>query len=759
VVFALYLVTLAPSIAFWDSGEYTTVAHILGIPHPPGNPLFVLLARGWETLLSPLGLPVAVRVNLFSAALSAAAHAFWFLVIDRLLAGWSGSPDIRGPRRVDVRRLAAGAAVLVSATAFTVWSQSNVNEKVYTVSLLTTALAVWLALRWRDRRSDRRLLAIVFLLALTATNHLMGVLVVPALLVFVLAVDRRPLLRGRFWIRAVPLAALALSVQLFLPLRAAQRPLVNEGAPACDSVAGAAASVYTWGATGCEALSAVLRREQYPERGILEDPNDPSLPRTPALVAAQLLNWLQYFDWQWARSVDGHTPLLGGARPLISLLFVLLGLLGARTLWRSDRSGAVLLALLFATLSVGLVVYLNFRYGYTVARDRFPDLGMHEVRERDYFFLIGFSVWGLLAGTGVVAAWRAATGLVVRMAGDGPAARLIGAFRRPGPAALLVAPVLGLALLPLALNWGWATRADDLAARDWAYNVLMSVEPYGVLVTNGDNDSFPLWYLQKVEGVREDVTIVLSPYLNTGWYAEQIRDLTRPCPPEVEPSDRPGRIVCQRPFRSDRLPAPLRRLGWADAPEPRDSILPLSDGDIARIAAGWTVTSRPVTLRAGRLRTTIPAGTPLSPADSFAAVILQTTLGDRPIHFMPGSSHLQTLGLAGHTVRHGLTWRIDDTAPDGRRVLPVPDADATPMLGAAIDLAATDTLLHDVFLRRGRLLDPDAPWVDHATTSIPLQYVYAHVAAARAHALRGDDEAVQRHLRKGEAWQAVITPG
>lgn len=744
-VFLLYLVTLAPSISFWDSGEYVTVAHILGIPHPPGNPLFVLLARGWETLLTPLGLPVAIRINLFSATLSAAAHCLWFLVVERSLAGWTDD------RRL--RLLASTAAVLVSATAFTVWSQSNVNEKVYTVSLFTTALAVWLALRWRDRRSIRRagetwLLALAFLIALTATNHLMGVLVAPALLGFVIWVDRRPLLRPSFWLKAVPLGALGLSVLLFLPIRAAQQPLVNEGAPECDTAAGAAAAVYTWGATGCDALSAVLRREQYPERKILADPTDLSRPRSPGLVAAQLLNWLQYFDWQWGRSIDGRDPLLGGARPLVTLLFLLLGLIGARTQWRSDRRGAAMIGVLFLTLSVGLVVYLNFRYGYTIGRDRFPAAEMHEVRERDYFFLLGFSVWGLWVGLGIVATWRELAAWLRN--------RLDLTHQ---PARLLTAPVLGLALVPLGLNWGWASRADDYTARDWAYNVLMSVEPYGVLVTNGDNDSFPLWYLQKVEGIREDVTIVLSPYLNLPWYAEQIRDLTRPCPPAVHPSDHPDRIVCQRPFRSTILPAPLRRLGWADAVNlPEDSILDLTDDQIARIARGYTVTSRPVTLSAGELRTTIPAGTPLSPADSFTAVIIQSTFGERPIHFMPGSPHVRTLRLTSHAVRHGLTWRIDARTTTSDGIVPIPEPQASSMLGASVDLLATDTLLDEVFLRRGRLLT-SAPWVDHATTDIPYQYVYAHYATAHGHAHLGDDTEAEEHISQAEWWQEVAGPG
>lgn len=738
VVFALYVVTLAPTVAFWDAGEYITVAHILGIPHPPGNPLFVLLARVWEVLLSPLGLPTAVGSNLFSAALSASAHAFWFLVVDRALASWTEDRLLR--------RVGAAAAVLLSATAFTVWNQSNVNEKVYTVSFFTTAFVSWLVLRWRGAgRSPRTLLVIGFLIALTATNHLMGVLVAPAILIFVFLVDRRPLLRPRLWLAAVPLVALALSVQFFLPLRAKQRPLVSEGEPVCESAAGAVASIYTWGRVGCEALSAVLQREQYGKPSVLADPRDPRMPRGAALVASQFVNYLQYFDWQWARSIAGSDAIFGGVRPLITVLFLLLGLLGAWTHWRSDRHGAIYLGTLFLTLSAGLVLYLNFKYGYSIATDRFPDAEMHEVRERDYFFLIGFSVWGLWAGIGLAALWREAE--------EQLRARV--EFPR-----LAAAPVLGLALLPLALNWGWASRADDYTARDWAYNVLMSVEPYGVLVTNGDNDSFPLWYLQKVERIREDVTIVLSPYLNLGWYLKQLRELTKPCPPGADPSDHLTRILCQRPFEPEELPAPLLAMGWGKGVEsPEDSIIPLTDEEIDRVAASYYIAPESMTLRAGNIRTTIAAGTALLPADTFAAAILQATLGERPIYFMPGSSHVLKLGLFGHTVRQGVTWKIHngpDSAGEAEGVVALPRTQLSPIAGAAIDLPLTDTLFWEVFLRRGRILKSDAPWVDAATTSIPMQYVYAHYAAAQAHAIRGQEDATERHVRQAAWWEEAV---
>ena len=97
-VFALYALTLSPTTAFWDTSEYIATAHIMGIPHPPGNPAFVVLARAWEVLLAPLGLSVAVRVNLFSALMGALAHGFFQHALGLGVRGGFGR------HRLDVRR-------------------------------------------------------------------------------------------------------------------------------------------------------------------------------------------------------------------------------------------------------------------------------------------------------------------------------------------------------------------------------------------------------------------------------------------------------------------------------------------------------------------------------------------------------------------------------------------------------------------------------------------------------------------------------
>jgi hypothetical protein len=750
-VAALYILTLAPTTAFWDTSEYIATSHILGIPHPPGNPLFVVLGRAWDVLLAPFGLSVAVRVNLFSTAMSSLAHGFWFLVVHHILRHFSS--------RRSFRLVGAFVAVLVSATAFTVWNQSNVNEKVYTVSLFTIALISWLAFRWQENlgkgKDDNLLVLIVFILALSVGNHLMAFLAAPALVVFILLVHPQTLLsrkdRGwrryvhwRLYLASVVALFLGLSIHLFLPLRAALDPIINEAAPTCDSLGSAFLSILTWGQGGCDALSAALSRQQYVK--------PPLIPRL-APLHLQLANYLQYFDWQWSRSLQGIESLFALARLPFTLLFTSLGIYGAVEHFKRDRTSWWYVATLLATLSVALVFYLNFKYGYSIADPFGGDPERHEVRERDYFFIVSFSVWGLWAGMGVAVLWRR-----------------LGERLRLGYRA--AAPVLLLAFIPLVLNWSWASRAGDYTARDWAYNLLMSVEPYGVLFTNGDNDTFPLWYLQEVEGIRRDVTVIVTSYLNIDWYALQLKALTTPCAEGQDPSSDPTRIICQRPYLPEGSPGaefvtaaqaeavsargkvPL----LVDAPiePPTRTILDLDESTIAR--ASQTVVpmreDRTVDLGSG-VTALLRAETLLYPWHQFALSIISNSLGDRPVYFASSGNAADDLGLTPFLVREGVAYRLNPGLPDPSAQEGVEELDLSPLTsvtGVWLDVDRTRTLVWEVFIHRGGLPDAWALWPYRAVLGVPSYYAWAYYALYQADSEAGRDEEAARNMERAEAW-------
>lgn len=740
----LYVFTLAPTTAFWDTSEYIATAHILGIPHPPGNPLFVVLARTWEVLLAPFGLSTAVRVNLFSTLMSSLAHGLWFLVMHHVLRYFSED------RRF--RLCGAAVAVLCSATAFTVWNQSNVNEKVYTVSLFTIALLSWLAFRWQETldkgRHGNLLVLMAFVLALSVGNHLMAFLAAPALLIFVLIVRPSTLLQPRLYAAGALALVLGLSIHLFLPVRSELGPVINEAQPTCESVGDALGAIVTYGNAGCEELSGALKREQY---------DKPPLNPRLAPLSSQFRNWLQYFDWQWARGIDGDSVLFGKARAPFTILFVVLGVFGMVEHYRRDKASWAYMASLFAVLSVGLTYYLNFKYGYSIPAP-VNDPELHEVRERDYFFVAGFSVWGLLAGVGIAALWE----------------RVARAMRKGRRSLLLGSPVLALALIPLFFNFDRASRAGDYSARDWAHNLLMSVEPYALLFTNGDNDTFPLWYLQEVEGIRRDVTIAVTSYLNTDWYVQQLRDLTRPCEPGQDPEAEPTRtrIVCQRPYTADNVtamythdPAAAREAGKTPLvtvqpvrPPTRSVFHDLDDETVGKVATSYFPLEEARQMNLGPLVATMAAEQYMYPWHQFALAAIARSLGDRPVYFASSGSAgaASTFGLRYHLVRQGLAFRLwpgDPAELESQGVRRNTDTSALAgVVGPWLDVERTRVLAEDVFVHRGGLPDEWNYWPDGSTVGIPNYYAWVFLGLYQDALRQNDEEAANRFAERWEAW-------
>jgi len=670
----------------------------------------------------------AWRLNLMSACFSAAGAGCFFLVAHRLLAGEDVLPRVG----------CAAAAALLSAFTFTGWQNSNEAE-VYTVATFSIAAICWLCLRWRDARGTNRaphyLLLIVYLGALSIGNHLLTLLVGPAVSVFIFVTlraapaadpDERRVEWAEWaavsalWIVLIavglgstallyvagvlfaaalaacifagslffPLAALAVaavgvSTYAFLYIRSGLEPLLDEADPE------------TW-----RNLLAVIRREQYGSRGPLDNPMFPSGEgnpgRTVTLFAQQLVNYGQYFAWQWGRSLKVFAVI-----PMV--VYVLLGMLGWNEAYRRDRGGAFLLGTLWFVTGIGLVVYMNFKPGFSLFWDQYTSMDQHEVRERDYFFTVSFQVWGLVAGIGL--------------------AYLARAWQAAGRWALVT---LGtLALLPFALNFTAASRRhgpDATIARDFAYNLLQSVEPYGVLFSYGDNDTFPVWYIQEVEGVRQDVTLVNLSLANLDWYVRQLA--SRPTRP-FDPAGAPAMYRALAP-PGRAIPGPALRL----TPEEAGTLQPFraSEGGIFRAPGGFELPIR--------------AGQPFLIRDQVILFTIAAALPGRPVAFGVSSGRGSWLGLDPHLVLQGLAYTVFPGRPDTvKRFVPG-------IQGTMVDPARTALLADSVFRYGGLFAAADLRDLEPAARQVTTSLSIPLLELGNAAALRRDKDAALAYFRR-----------
>jgi hypothetical protein len=438
--------------------------HSLGIPHPPGTALYVIAANVWAMLVWPLD--YALRVNLLSAVGTAAAVG----ILGSMLARWTRD------------NVAAFAGAICAGAASSVWRNATEAE-VYALALLGAALILWTADRAGSSDAPSpwpRILLCGYVVGLSYSLHLAALVAVPAAVVLI--VPARPRLTGARIAQLALAGALGVSAVLYLLVRAQHDPSVNQGNPA------------TWAA-----LIDVLGREQYPDPGFW--------PRQAPLYL-QIGNWFEYADWQFALGLQPEPPP-SLARTTVTLLFVALGLYGSRAHRNLDRRGWRALLFLFATASLGVILYLNLKAGPSFGQGLIPDAAPREARERDYFFATSFLIWGLWAGFGAARAARAA------------------AERMSRPSARTILRLAGIAVvaLPVALNWKAVDRrapANATAAGDSARDLLARVPQSGVLLAAGDNDTYPLWYAQEVEKVRRDVIVVTVPLLGTAWYRREL---------------------------------------------------------------------------------------------------------------------------------------------------------------------------------------------------------------------------------------------
>ena len=615
---AVYMLTLEPTVSFWDCGEFIATSYGLQIGHPPGAPLYQLLAHCFMLLAGGDVSRLAFWSNALSAVAGGLTAMFLFWTLLRLLEAENGKRKAEngkrktesevaenGKRKTEseelgykngTRRFPLSAfrfplhcfplvASLVGTLCYlfcdTAWF-SAVESEVYSLSMLFSSVIVWSAVRWwqcDDRYGSRWLLLTAFLLGLSVGVHQLSLLTVP-MLVLVYFFKRRssasqrhsgesqrrfPLSAFRFPLFALLFFAIGLSPYLILPIRAAANPPMNQGNPStlanfrsyigrdqyekapllygrCFNSPIVAysegkpvyakemdmlfprmwkqhpnAELYYTDWTGRHGkMVDVAGREYY----------KPSFGDNMVIFVGYQLGYmyLRYLMWNFAGRYDdrqGFGNLQKGqfvtGIPIVDRLYVgtaakrppsldnagynryfllplLLGIVGIVASRRRNRKVYWMLMTLFLTSSLLLSVYLNHP--------------VYEPRERDYAYILSFYAFALWIGFGAYAVFRKTF-----------ERKWMRRYVKP----LLVAATVGTPLLMAAQNWDDHDRSGRFTARDAAANLLDSCDEDAILFTVGDNDTFPLWYMQYVEGYRTDVQVVNISLLGSDDYCESTK--------------------------------------------------------------------------------------------------------------------------------------------------------------------------------------------------------------------------------------------
>lgn len=546
VTLAVYTLTLSPTAPFWDCGEFITASHIVGVPHQPGTPLYVIFGRVFDVLLGDADITQAAyrtawAVNFMSAFFSALAVMLVYLIIWELArradpdSGWMAH---------------AGGLIGAFFLAFSETFWNNATEaEVYGLAAFMLALLTWLAIRWYDARSEKcshqLLYLMIYLLGLGVGFHLGTLLVYPGIFLLVLFAAQRRLdwedlflmsaggllfllstmtsnngllavmlvfylamvllrsFRGKhFALIGSLLFCVGLTVHLVLSIRAGAtpEPVINQSDP-----------------DNFKTLMSVIRREQYP-------PLNPFHRQAPLMF--QFEYYYQFLFKQFYFLGPGH-GLVSSVSTILGPLF--LALVGLFHGVRRVRPLIFVPLVNYVINGEGLTFLLNFTD--------------HEVRDRDYFYFAAFMFFSVFIGIGAAALLRYTTGAEGTSAGENESSGKDWRQGIPTVKSGFLAKVLAVLLLVMALapltpghtKYFEHDSSENRIAYEYAWNILAGLDENAVVFTNGDNDTFPIWYLQTVEHFRTDVTVVNLSLVNLPWYIKQLKHGALPL--DMEKSD------------------------------------------------------------------------------------------------------------------------------------------------------------------------------------------------------------------------------
>jgi len=774
------LMTVQPSVSFWDCGEFIAASFYLQVPHPPGTPFFLLLGRIFAMI--PFVENIGLRVNYISVLSSAASILFLYLIAVKLIENYRGKKPENFLDGLGTY-LAAAIGALSFAFSDTFWF-NGVEAEVYAFSTLLAAFVTWLMIRWHERAdekdNEKYILMIAYLIGLSTGVHLMSVLaIVPVAMVILFrkyladeeqlkktailflihagililislamwsaqktatppgpeeyqAYDSRfkmiaagisIIFIGIFWKKIftrnsfyMPLfiggAALFITypgIVKFLPalmtevagdsitieilflvvlfgllgyavhfsikekkptihlvamsfifaligfttfamviIRSNQNPPMNENEP----------NTFT-------ELVSYLNREQYGDFPVFKRrfATEPHQQVVYTGYTSDLdffwryqMNHMmtRYWLWNYAgregwNQDDGANiaPLNqvgnlfgkifnirfnGSAKDSLFAIPLILGLLGIYFHFKKDWKMASVFMIMFILLGYLTAFYQNQQ--------------QPQPRERDYFYVGGFFVFSIW----IAIAIRALVDIAQAKAKSEALKKV----------AVIGVLTLGIVFVPIkmfAANYYTHDRSKNYIPWDYSYNLLQSCAPNGVLFTNGDNDTFPVWYLQDVEGVRRDVKVVNLSLLNTPWYIKQMKD------------NDPYNVGTLKIRYSDTQIQDIRPIAW----ESRSVSIPIpqnfKEGLPQDLFNTYNVSDSSV-LRQGaitfQLKPTLNFGNvkAIRVQDIMVKEIVESNIWERPIYFAVTCSEDSKIGLDEYLMMEGMSYRV---VPEKRR--------------------------------------------------------------------------------------------
>ncbi|MEW5923263.1 MAG: DUF2723 domain-containing protein [Candidatus Zixiibacteriota bacterium] len=579
----IYRLTMAPTFSYWDCGEFIACSYILGIPHPPGSPLFILIGRIFSIL--PISSDICFRINILSIVSSAAAVLFGYLTVVRIIRTWYDESETSVWSRY-IPYIGGVVGALFMAFATTYWANA-VEAEVYGLSMMIMTMILWMMLIYYDVRGTGKgtklIIMACYLGMLGVGVHLTTFLIMPIAAVFFILKKDAPVkawiaLCGLFVVELLGMIAFSnmdggfqafifatvifLLLAVFLVYKYINWPvligiaafsLIMVGFTAFKFalilgivamlVIASAARKLDWKTGLMIILFAVVGFSLHlfiPIRSGLNpriDENNPSRNFSLAPWAffdkTQNQPFINYLDRKqygsqlmversfqrrgtWAHQFGRH-PHMGfwsyfetqyGFRPIFLLVF-LLGLFGLYYSTRKRVQIGLPFLILLLLGTVGLVLYMNFADG--IMYNAQTGDAYLEVRNRDYFFTPGFAYFGLALGLGAAALMDTVR---KKTAASG--------IHRPVMMAMSI--VIILPLFALGRNYFENDRSKHYYPQIYAENMLNTCEKDAILFTSGDNDTFPLWCLQEVYGIRKDVRVVNLSLFNTDWYVAQMKN-------------------------------------------------------------------------------------------------------------------------------------------------------------------------------------------------------------------------------------------